>query len=88
MEDKHFLRCADIDTTNFRIKEELHLTARATSPPSSLYLTLCTSYKLVIALRTKLLAHIPNKKELHLTAHDPTPVGANELPVYPSKSSM
>ncbi len=37
---------------------------------------------------TKLLTHIPNKKELHLTAHAPTPVGANELPVvYPSKSS-
>jgi hypothetical protein len=39
-------------------------------------------------MHTKLLAHIPNKKELHLTAHAPTPVGANELPVYPSKSSM
>ncbi len=39
-------------------------------------------------MHTKLLAHIPNKKELHLTAYAPTPVGANELPVYPSKSSM
>ena len=27
---------------------------------------------------TKLSTHIPNKKELHITAHASTPVGANE----------
>jgi hypothetical protein len=37
---------------------------------------------------TKLLTHIPNKKELHLTAHAATTVVANELPVYLSKSSI
>ncbi len=31
-------------------------------------------------MHTKLLTHIPNKKELHLTAHALTPMGANELP--------
>ena len=36
----------------------------------------------------KLLAYIPNKKELHITAHASTPVLANELPVYPGKSLM
>jgi hypothetical protein len=37
---------------------------------------------------TKLLTHIPNKKELHLTAHAATTVVANELPVYLSKRSI
>ena len=37
---------------------------------------------------TKLSTYIPNKKELHITAHASTPVLANELPVYPGKSSM
>ena len=36
----------------------------------------------------KLSTHIPNKTELHLTAHAPTGVGATELHVYPSKSLM
>ena len=37
---------------------------------------------------TKLSTHIPNKKELYITAHASTPVLANQLPVYPGKSSM
>ena len=35
----------------------------------------------------KLLAYIPNKKELHITAHASTPVLAGR-PVYPGKSLM
>ena len=39
-------------------------------------------------LHPKLSTRIPNKKELHLTAHAPPPVGATELPVYPVKSLL
>jgi hypothetical protein len=63
----------------------------STPPPWFLYFSKMVKSlygKVSTGGHTKLLTHIPNKKELHLTAHTPTPVGANELPVYPSKSSM
>ena len=43
---------------------------------------------MIISFPNTVFDVIPNKKELHITAHANTPVLANELPVYPGKSSM
>ena len=66
--------------------------AAATAADAALYefIPLIIKKKILSTPRyhIKLSIHIPNKKEFHITAHASTPVLANELPVYPGKSSM